>query len=57
MAKSKARKVAEKLVREGKLDPRQSRLNWNGVNPATRALPNKKKDFTFSSYNRIYDAS
>jgi hypothetical protein len=57
MAKSKARKKAEKSVREGKSDPRQSRLNWNGVNPVTRALPNKKKDSLISSYNQTYEAS
>jgi hypothetical protein len=57
MAKSQARKVAEKLIREGKSDPRTSRLNWNGVNPMTRALPNKKKDYAPSAYSRAYESS
>jgi hypothetical protein len=57
MAKSTARKVAEKLIREGKSDPRMQRLNWNGVNPVTKSIPNKKKDYAPSGYSRAYEAS
>lgn len=44
MAKSKSQKQRQSLIRQGKLDPTIMRGSWNGVNPQTKRLPNKKKD-------------
>ncbi|MBO7743799.1 hypothetical protein I8J29_06305 [Paenibacillus sp. MWE-103] len=43
MAKSGARKRLEKHVRQGGLDPRTLRGSWNGVKPATRVKPDKRR--------------
>lgn len=39
MSKSLAKKTRDKQVREGRRDPGEGRLNWNGVNPVTRRTP------------------
>lgn len=36
MASSKAKRLREKLVREGKMNPSLKRGSWYGVNPAER---------------------
>ncbi|MBM7565910.1 hypothetical protein [Paenibacillus sacheonensis] len=43
MAKSAARKRIEQRLRQGGMDPRQQRGNWNGVKPVTRVKPDKRK--------------
>jgi len=43
MAKSKARKIREKAIREGKRDVITSRGSWNGVNPLTRITLTKQE--------------
>ncbi|WP_338787827.1 hypothetical protein [Metabacillus sp. FJAT-53654] len=46
MAKSKARKVREKQVREGKLDVTIRRNDWGGFNPYNRQTKTKKEALT-----------
>lgn len=36
MAASKARRMRDKMVREGKMDPSLKRGSWHGVNPVER---------------------
>ncbi|MNS80585.1 hypothetical protein D3C72_1142700 [compost metagenome] len=57
MAKSVAKKLRERRIREGKYDPANSRGSWNGVNPQLKVIPNKKKDAKNSShdYSRVYN--
>jgi hypothetical protein len=55
MAKSSARKKREHRVRQGKLNPENSRGSWNGVMPVTKVKPNKKKDHRFGDYDRAYN--
>ncbi|MBW7457660.1 hypothetical protein ACFOLF_25040 [Paenibacillus sepulcri] len=43
MAKSAARKKREKRLRQGEMDPRLLRGNWNGVMPVTKVKPDKRK--------------
>jgi hypothetical protein len=43
LSKSKAKKKLEHLVRQGKQDPRNSKLDWGSIKPWTTILPNKKK--------------
>jgi hypothetical protein len=52
MAKTKAQKQIQHLIRQGKLDPRGSRLNWNGINPVTKVRENKKHETLHRDYNR-----
>ncbi len=56
MAKSKARKQREQLVRQGKLDPVMGRGSWHGVRPVTRSIPNKKRDAKNHDYSRALNA-
>ena len=46
MAKSKARKIREKQVREGKLDVTIRRNDWGGFNPYNRQTKTKKEALT-----------
>ncbi|WNR42535.1 hypothetical protein [Paenibacillus roseipurpureus] len=39
MSHSKAQKIRQRLVREGKLDPTIQRLHWFGTNPVTKITP------------------
>ncbi|RSK28154.1 hypothetical protein EJF36_15395 [Bacillus sp. HMF5848] len=39
MAKSKAKKLRDKQIREGKLDPSDLRGHWNGIKPIERKTP------------------
>jgi hypothetical protein len=41
MALSKAQKLRKKAEREGRLNPGEQRLGWNGVNPVTKVAPTK----------------
>lgn len=46
MAKSKARKSREKLVREGKIDVTIRRGSWGVLNPNSRQTKSKKETIT-----------
>ncbi|MCY9589455.1 hypothetical protein [Paenibacillus chitinolyticus] len=39
MAISRARKLRDKQIREGKLDPAIKRRSWDGVQPVTKSTP------------------
>jgi len=52
VAKSKAKKQREHLIRQGKYDPSISRGSWFGVKPITKVKPNKRKDYYDDEYNR-----
>jgi hypothetical protein len=39
VAQSKAKKARAKLAREGKYNPEQNRLSWNGLEPSMRLTP------------------
>lgn len=57
MAKSKAQKQRQSLIRQGKLDPSIMRNTWGNINPQTKRLPNKKKDAIMNErdcdYNKL----
>ncbi|MBO9129215.1 hypothetical protein [Bacillus sp. 165] len=57
---SKAKRHRKKLEREGKLNPKCNRGDWNGIKPVTRTTPTKaeatrkqvrKHKPNFSKYN------
>jgi hypothetical protein len=48
MAKSKSKKQLLSKVKQGKSDPRNSRLDWGNIKPITKIRENKrKKDLDF----------
>jgi hypothetical protein len=53
MAKTKAQKQRQHLMRQGRLDPSTSRLNWNGINPVTKIRENKKREILNHECNRV----
>jgi hypothetical protein len=52
MAKSTARKLRERMVKQGKLDPAMMRGSWHGVDHQMRVIPNKKKDAKYEDHDR-----
>lgn len=57
MAKSKNKKMREKLVREGKMDPAQSRLTWGIFDGVTKRTPTKTEKLNKRKYKRDYNES
>lgn len=53
MAISRARKLRDKQIREGKLDPAIKRKSWDGVQPATKSTPTlqEKKEESRTNIN------
>lgn len=43
MSRSKAKKVRQRKIRAGFLNPEISRLDWNGLNPVTRRTPTRRE--------------
>jgi hypothetical protein len=43
LAKTKARKMREHIVRQGKTNPADYRGSWNGVVPLTKTTPTIKE--------------
>lgn len=41
MAKSKARKQREKILREGHRNPENNRVTWGAMDPVTRTTPTR----------------
>lgn len=54
MAKSKARKLREKLEREGKRNPSTMRLTWGILDGVTKRTPTKQEKLNKSKYKRDY---
>ncbi|WP_051348426.1 hypothetical protein [Peribacillus kribbensis] len=46
MAKSRARKIRDKKVREGHRNPINSRTDWCGISPITKWTPTKRERIT-----------
>ncbi|MBP1988997.1 hypothetical protein [Paenibacillus eucommiae] len=43
MSMTSAKKKRSKLAREGKRNPEQQRLTWNGLNPVAKTTPTLKE--------------
>ena len=54
MAKSKNKKMREKLVREGKNDPSMMRLTWGVFDGVTKRTPTKQEKLNKQKYKRDY---
>jgi hypothetical protein len=61
MAKSKAKKKREKLIREGRMNPEINRGSWNGICPITKKTPTlvekkRKLENKHKKWNPFFDA-